>query len=100
MRRWPSILTQVVDALYGACHTLAQQSHTAAVDEGKAIIERVSKLKYDLTHDRPLEELGVTPDNAAHLANGYRAPPTTAYDAWIRQTAPTWFQAEWYVARH
>ncbi|WFC96535.1 hypothetical protein MBRA1_003196 [Malassezia brasiliensis] len=98
LHRWPAILTQAIDAMYRHCHTLSQQSQQAAVDEGKAIIERIAKLKYDITHDRPLETLGVTKDNAAHLADGYRAPPTDAYDAWIEEAQPTWFNAVWLYA--
>lgn len=81
--------------MYRYCHTLSEGSNQAAVDEGKGLIEKIAKLKYDITHDRPLEVLGVTEENAAHLDHGFRAPPTSAYDDWIRREAPTWFNSIW-----
>lgn len=95
VRRWPAILTQVVDALYRTCHTLSDKADAAVLSEGKALTERVSGLKHALTHDHALEPLDVTPETAAHLPGGLRAPTTEAYDTVIRASAPSWFDAEW-----
>ncbi|WFD30558.1 inositol-3-phosphate synthase [Malassezia sp. CBS 17886] len=79
--------TTVVDAMYRRCHELSHEGASAAVvDEGKSIIEAVSKLKYDLTHDRALEQLG---------APAHGAPPTAPYDEIIRAQQPTWFKSAW-----
>lgn len=98
VRRWPAILTQVVDAMYRECHRRSQNNTSEEVDEGKAIIEKISELKYELTHDRPLRTLEVTKENAAQLSNGFRAPTTEAYDQVIRDEQPKWFQSEWCVS--
>lgn len=67
MKRWPIILTGVIDTIYRIDHeigvslpTLPAGSEDAVrieekIAEGKAIIERISKLKYDMARDRPME---------------------------------------------
>lgn len=67
MKRWPIILTGVIDTIYRIDHeigvslpTLAAGSEDAVrveekIAEGKAVIERISKLKYDMARDRSLE---------------------------------------------
>ena len=65
-KRWPIILTGIIDTIYHQDHALGVtlESETAVPDrsevetkikEGKAIIEQVSKLKYEMARDRPLE---------------------------------------------
>lgn len=84
--------------MYRECHRRSQNNTSEEVDEGKAIIEKISELKYELTHDRPLRTLEVTKENAAQLSNGFRAPTTEAYDQVIRDEQPKWFQSEWCVS--
>ena len=98
VKRWPAILAQVVDYLYRQCHTLSQEgAPEAVVAEGKQLIEKVSGMRYSLSRDRPLTELGVTAGNAATLPGGnraYRAPTTEAYDEHIRKHAPSWIHSD------
>ena len=67
VKRWPIILTGIIDTIYRLDHeigvslpTLPAGSDEAAhaeekIGEGKAIIERISRLKYEMARDRPLE---------------------------------------------
>lgn len=95
VHRWPAILTQVIDGLFRQSHELSSTglaSHKVA--EARKIIEQVSRLKYELTHDLPLAPLDVTPSNATHF--GTRCAPTTeAYDDILRSHQLTWFHSDW-----
>jgi damage-control phosphatase, subfamily III len=67
VKRWPIILTGIIDTIYRLDHeigvslpTLPAGGEEASlseqrISEGKAIIERISKLKYEMARDRPLE---------------------------------------------
>ncbi|KAG5645650.1 hypothetical protein DXG03_005641 [Asterophora parasitica] len=64
VKRWPIIITGVIDQLHRDCHTLSLQAQEPGADagpleakigEGKAIIEKISKLKYQMGRDHPLE---------------------------------------------
>lgn len=62
MKRWPIILTSIIDNIYRVNHALsvAQSEHEDAlieekIEEGKGLIEQISKLKYEMGRDRPLE---------------------------------------------
>ena len=67
MKRWPVILTGIIDTIYKLDHELGVSLHTLPagsdevtaaeekIKEGKGIIEKISKLKYDMARDRPLE---------------------------------------------
>lgn len=93
MRRWPTILTQVVDAMFRQCHDLSLSGQDASVVEGKQIIEKISALKYELTHDRALVPLGVQANTNA-LGSSF-APSTALYDSVITSSSPTWFHSDW-----
>lgn len=65
-KRWPIILTGIIDTIYHEDHNLGVLMESGAPDvnsadletkitEGKAIIGEVSRLKYDMARDRPLE---------------------------------------------
>lgn len=61
IRRWPVILTTVIDHLYRVGHDLAIQpndfSPTVAeerIEASKSIIEKISKIKYEMGRDKPL----------------------------------------------
>lgn len=90
-RRWPTILTQAVDALYNAAAALSSSSSAsdtaAKVEESKVIIEKLAKLKHDIGRDRPLEKL--TQDGG---------PNVTLYNDIIERDSPTWFNAAWLFA--
>lgn len=67
LKRWPIILTNIIDTIYRRNHdfslAIAEKDPSgedvritqATIDEGKAIIERIGKLKYEMARDRPLE---------------------------------------------
>ena len=67
VKRWPVILTGIIDTIYRIDHEIgvslptlpASSDETARaeekINEGKAIIEKISKLKYEMARDRPLE---------------------------------------------
>lgn len=95
--KWPTILTQVVDGIFRECNQLSQSSTTfEKVAEGKALIEKISAFKYELTHDRPLKPLGDSPSDKS--PGPYHAPAFEPYDSVISQTKPTWFQSDWLFA--
>jgi Damage-control phosphatase ARMT1-like domain len=63
IKRWPIIITGVIDQLHNACHVYSLQSQQpnpekaldAKIAEGKGIIEQISRLKYQMARDHPLE---------------------------------------------
>ena len=62
VRRWPVILTTIIDHLYRVGHELATKPNDdlspataeARIEAGKSVIEKISKLKYDMGRDKPL----------------------------------------------
>ena len=99
IQRWPTILTQVVDGLFQQCHALSVHgtaSHTK-VEEAKSIIEQISQLKYELTHNKALTPIGVRSNNAPRIGS-FHAPTTEPYDDIIRRSDMTWFQSDWLFA--
>ncbi|OCB87966.1 DUF89 domain-containing protein [Sanghuangporus baumii] len=75
LKRWPIILTKLIDHIHRVNHELtmaATRSSTEGsvdpnwetrVEEGKAIIEKVSKLKYEMARDRALHTEGSVDPN-------------------------------------
>lgn len=56
MKRWPVILTSVIDSVYSENHELTGLPDKAdKLEEGKTIIATISRLKYDMARDRTLE---------------------------------------------
>lgn len=87
-------MTQVVDGLFRECNQLSQSSIAFdKVQEGKAIIEKLSAIKYELTHDRPLKPLEV-PAPTSQAPDTFCAPTSEPYDTWITQNKPTWFHSD------
>ena len=94
VHKWPIILTQVVDGLFRECNQLSRSSNASdKVHEGRVIIEKVSAIKYELTHDRPLKSLGV-PLPTSQGPNSFSAPTSEPYDTIISQSKPTWFHSD------
>ncbi|KAF8870637.1 hypothetical protein CPB84DRAFT_1692902 [Gymnopilus junonius] len=101
VKRWPIILTGVVDTLHKASHNLSLQVSAASdadkedlmkrIEEGKGIIEKVGKLKYEMGRDKPLENI---PDDGE--------PSVALYNAELQALAEdkrnTWFTAPWLFA--
>ena len=65
LKRWPIILTGIIDNVYRINHDLSSalqdtgngttENTREKIAEGKAIIEKIGKLKYDMGRDRVLE---------------------------------------------
>lgn len=67
VKRWPVILTGVIDTIYRVDHRISVALSSEGINttelahceqkisEGKIIIEKISKLKYDMARDRTLE---------------------------------------------
>lgn len=63
LRRWPTIITSVIDELHQQCHNLSVEIKNgmgpkdileAKVKEALVIVNEISKLKYEMARDRPL----------------------------------------------
>jgi len=61
VRRWPVILTTIIDHLYRVGHELATQPNDFSpavaeqrIEAGKSVIEKISKLKYEMGREKPL----------------------------------------------
>ncbi|CAD6984218.1 unnamed protein product, partial [Tilletia controversa] len=96
LSRWPTILTGVIDSLVHASAALAYarnaQLAQERIDEAKALIESISKLKHDLARDRPLEPI-VHSSTASSDGLDCRH-----YNAVVEAEHPTWFRASWLFA--
>jgi damage-control phosphatase, subfamily III len=62
--RWPIILTKLVDQVHQINHALTMKKDSEGdldwekrVEEGKRIIEKVSKLKYEMARDHTLKSV-------------------------------------------
>ncbi len=56
VKRWPVILTTVIDSVYSENHELSGIPDKAdKLEEGKALIATISRLKYDMARDRTVE---------------------------------------------
>ncbi|WFD34558.1 hypothetical protein MCUN1_001399 [Malassezia cuniculi] len=88
VHRWPTIITQVVDAIYRRSHELS--ANEALADEGRRIIEEIAGIKYAMSRDRPLE--------AINAAGTHAEPASTVYDEHISATKPSWFKSDWLFA--
>ncbi|KAG8936124.1 hypothetical protein FRC02_004442 [Tulasnella sp. 418] len=98
VKRWPVIISNVIDAVYQINHQLATTSSTQdyeliqeKVTEGKNIIEIASKLKYDMARDKPL--LPIPDDLGAHIQLYNEELNTLA-----EKGKNTWFTAPWLFA--
>ena len=56
VKRWPVILTTVIDSVYSENHDLTGIPDMAdKLEEGKVVIATISRLKYGMARDRALE---------------------------------------------
>ena len=53
VRRWPSIITNVIDAVYQS-NALDKDASAEKLDDGKAIIQSLSKLRHEMGRDQAL----------------------------------------------
>ncbi|EMD35051.1 hypothetical protein CERSUDRAFT_116552 [Gelatoporia subvermispora B] len=103
LKRWPIILTSVIDNIYRFNHDLDASIPSLEsgsedlklieerISEGKAIIEKISKLKYEMARDRALEPI---PDDGEAMVEEYN----TELARLAQQGKHTWFQAPWLFA--
>lgn len=70
LRRWPTIITSVIDELHQQCHNLSIQLQRGAgpadvlqarITEALAVVNEISKLKYEMARDRPLKSVLKSP---------------------------------------
>ncbi|KAI0072176.1 DUF89 domain-containing protein [Panus rudis PR-1116 ss-1] len=103
LKRWPIILTGIIDTIYRTDHDLGVSLHDIdansdeaslikeKIEEGKGIIEKISKLKYEMARDRPLDP--IPNDGEAHV---------DIYNEELARLAKegngTWFTAPWLFA--
>lgn len=110
MKRWPVILTGVVDNLHNAVSALyalplspllappetpsspTLQGETKII-EGKALISQLSQLKYEMVRDRTLPFI---PDDGGIDIPGYNA----ALEELGARSMRTWFTAPWLFAEY
>ncbi|GAA6059403.1 hypothetical protein JCM10212_003635 [Sporobolomyces blumeae] len=90
--RWPKILTGVVDELSkinGQLYEEDKRANEDKVREGKALIEKISQLIYEIKTDKVLEPLEPTgyPDDSQHYN-----------DELSRSQGKTWFSVSWLLA--
>ncbi|CAK7563632.1 MAG: Hairy/enhancer-of-split with YRPW motif protein 2 [Sporothrix epigloea] len=90
--RWPVILTQAIDDVYRSVQECG--SDTEKESDGRAIVEKLARLKYDVQHDRALEPImdDGEPDIASYNDELDRLGPLS----WLK--AP-WLFAECYLFR-
>ncbi|KAH8094465.1 DUF89 domain-containing protein [Cristinia sonorae] len=102
VRRWPIILTNIIDTVYKLNHKLGTDSELLdseydqatvrkKIEEGKGVIERISKLKYEMARDRPLEKM---PDDGEAYTDVYNAE----LERLEGEKKHTWFTAPWLYA--
>lgn len=69
VKRWPVILTGVIDSVYSENHALTDCPDKAdKLEEGKALIATISRLKYGMARDRALEQvISPPPRTSVHI---------------------------------
>lgn len=99
IKRWPVIITGVIDQLHNACHVYSLQSQQpnakedvdAKIAEGKGIIEQISKLKYQMARDHPLESVVfLTLFNPYRIRQWITDPFLRMATHMLKYTIPNW----------
>jgi len=66
LRRWPIIITKVIDEINQRCHDFSldikrgvspKDVLDAKIKEALAIVNEISKLKYEMARDRPIKSV-------------------------------------------
>ncbi|KAF9264632.1 DUF89-domain-containing protein [Marasmius fiardii PR-910] len=93
VKRWPIILTSIVDQLHreNHAHTVPGGQEDPKIVESKKIIEQVSKLKYDMARDHPLQPIPQDGEPHVDLYN-------SDLDRLAKESRNTWFTAPWLYA--
>ncbi|RDX41169.1 DUF89 domain-containing protein [Lentinus brumalis] len=98
IKRWPVILTGIIDNIYCRNHDLGvslpskSPEETALIEEqiteGKKIINEVGQIKYDMARDRALPRI---PDDGEALTDVYNAE----LDRLTEKKQNTWLRVPW-----
>jgi len=103
VKRWPIIITSVIDYLHRTCHSLSlemkeidasdeeKQILNRKIKEGTAIIEKISKLKYEMARDHVLEPILEDGEPSVELYNDELSKLS-------ENKKNTWFTAPWLYA--
>ncbi|KZT38776.1 DUF89 domain-containing protein [Sistotremastrum suecicum HHB10207 ss-3] len=104
VRRWPIIITGVIDRIHRLNHeaTMASRSDQSGsatndvevnerIEEGKGIIGKASKLKYDMARDRPMEKIENDGGLNVDIFNA-------ELDELVKEGKGSWFKAPWLFA--
>lgn len=118
--RWPVILTGIIDTLCNVNHELHVQASAAntsedvvkqakeRISQGKSVIEKISKLKYEMARDKELEYVQYRPCSIYFRSYNHR-PLTedgephvglynTQLEALRKEGKHTWYTAPWLFA--
>ncbi|KAG8923669.1 hypothetical protein FRC01_012488, partial [Tulasnella sp. 417] len=110
VKRWPVIITNLIDCVYKANHELTVTSTTSATDdlvkkkieEGKAIIEKASKLKYEMARDKALTLSPIASFGFRNPIPDDGGPHIELYNTELEKLSAngkgTWFTAPWLYA--
>ncbi|TFK47253.1 DUF89 domain-containing protein [Heliocybe sulcata] len=97
VKRWPIILTGIIDHLYSVNHELSTGSSTPdaqeKIEEAKAVIGKLGALKYHMGRDHALEKIPEDGESHADIYN-------TALDGLEKNGKNTWFTAPWLFAEY
>lgn len=122
MKRWPIILTGVIDTIYRIDHELGlklsqdgaaanNRAITEKIEQGKVIIGQIGQLKYEMARDRPLgcvtlafpclidPEIAVIrpiPDDGEPYVDEYNVELAIL----AKDGRNTWFTAPWLFAEY
>lgn len=64
VKRWPTILTGIIDQIHKEISDVSPDNHPERVAEGKAIISQIGALKYESARDKPMP--------CAHTTHGHQ----------------------------
>lgn len=100
LRRWPTIITSVIDELHQQCHNISVDIKNGAgpkdvldakIKEALAIVNEISKLKYEMARDRTLSPIPNDGEPASDIYN-------MELEALALEEKNTWFTAPWLFA--
>ncbi|KAI5985078.1 DUF89 domain-containing protein [Pisolithus albus] len=103
VKRWPVIITNLIDHVHRLVHDLTMESRTLAdsgstdpviqskIEEGKEIIAKASHLKYRMARDQELEKI---PEDGEFYVHEYNSE----LDKLAQVGKNTWFTAPWLYA--
>ncbi|KAG8903475.1 hypothetical protein FRC01_009185, partial [Tulasnella sp. 417] len=103
----PTIITNLIDCVYKANHDLTTTSATddlvkKKIEEGKAIIEKASKLKYNMARDKALTLSPIVPFGFRNPIPDDGGPHVERYNTELERLSTngkgTWFTAPWLYA--